>query len=393
MGGMNKLFSCLLLCFGLSTQALAADREPYQMVRALQDLQGQVAEGNSQAVAAQRALLLDMDAKFSRLSADVWQDPRNARAAIVHVLSGGHPNVVRRLLTLDPAPAIDPALLQGALAYVEGREDDVVAHLEGINIRDLPPALGGHVALIMAAAILHADADKSMEYLTLARLLMPGSLVEEAALRREIFVAGKTGDIERFQSLTIRYLRRYRSSIYAPDFRRRFALAIDALGFGKSGEKFALLESLLQEFDADMQRSIYLRLSRTALLTGQQGVVQKATAEGMKLAMKGSHEMMLFKLYRAGALLEIETIKITRDMLWSIDRSKLTDEENELLEAVYQVVNSVRHFPTPPPYVIGAFDVYETMAPPDSEDWIMPTMRSVTRDIEETDALLKRVGG
>ncbi|MFD1695824.1 chemotaxis protein [Roseibium aestuarii] len=389
LGGLMLL--AMLVCGGASAQSF--ETQPYEMVRTLQELQGQVAEGNSQAVAAQRVLLLDMDARFTRLPAEAWQDPRNARAAIIHVLSGGHPAVLRRLTSLSPAPAVEPALLQAALAYVEGRESDVVVALEGVDIAALPPALGGHVALIKAAAILREDPQAALEALTLARLLMPGSLVEEAALRREIFVSGKVGDIERFQSLAIRYLRRYRDSIYAGDFRRRFALSLDALGFGRNAEKFALIEGLLMEFDADTRRELYLRLARTGLLNGERLVVDKASAEGLKLAIDGSHEEMLFKLYRAGSLLEIENIKVTRDMLWSIDKDLLTAEERELMRAIFAVVNSVRHFPTPPGHVIGEMDVYETLLAPKSADWVRPGMTEVEDLIEKTNAQIQKVGG
>ena len=91
----------LLVLFGwvgvtVSRLQAAPVTPPYEMVRTLQSLQAQVAQGNSQALAAQRALLLRMERDFMDAPAVVWQDPRNARAAVVLLLSGGHPAVVRR---------------------------------------------------------------------------------------------------------------------------------------------------------------------------------------------------------------------------------------------------------------------------------------------------------
>ncbi|MBS8260798.1 chemotaxis protein [Roseibium polysiphoniae] len=367
-------------------------KQPYEMVRTLQSLQAKVAEGNSHALKTQRALLLEMDEYFQGLPAETWQEPRNARAAIVHVLSGGHPKIVYRLRAFDPQPAVDAALMEGALAYVEGREGDVVAHLGDIDPMDLPSALGGHVALIKAAVLVKEQPAEAMELLSVARLLMPGTLIEEAALRREVFVAGKLGDIERFQSLSLRYLRRFRGSIYAGDFQRRFSLALDSLGFGESEGKFSLLESLLAEFDEDTRRTLYLRLARTAVLSGQRDIVEKATDRAMSLAMSGSHEEALFKLYRAGALVELEDIKQTRNLLWSIDENDLSREEKDLMAAVYRVLNSVRSWPAPPEGTIGEFSVYEKMAPPSDERWVLPVMSRADDLISSTDELLAKIG-
>ncbi len=128
-----------------------SDPEPFEMIRSLQSLQEQIAQGNSHAMQAQRALLTKMDASFVVLPADAWQEPRNARAAVIHLLSGGHPDVMRYLLSLDPAPAVDRKLMEASLAYVEGREEDMIVLLAEIDPLELPASLGGHVALVKAA--------------------------------------------------------------------------------------------------------------------------------------------------------------------------------------------------------------------------------------------------
>ncbi|WP_417669109.1 chemotaxis protein [Roseibium sp.] len=402
---MTRSSQCLVISLALVIAVLLAllfpaygraedinAKQPYEMVRTLQSLQAKVAEGNSHALKTQRALLLQMDTFFQVLPRAMWQDPRNARAAVVHLLSGGHPGIVKLLLTYDPAPAIDENLMLGALAYVEGREEDVLTHFGLIDPRDLPPSLGGHVALVKAAVLVNKDPQQALELLGIARLLMPGTLVEEAALRREVFVAGKAGAIERFQSLSLRYLRRFRGSIYAGDFVRRFTLALDTLGFGKQNEKFVLLESLLAEFNEDTRRTLYLRLARTAILHGQRDIVEKATDRAMPLAMPGSHEEALFKLYRAGALVGIEDIKQARDMLWSIDQNLLAPQEKELMRAVYHVLNSVRDWPHPPAGIIGEFSIYEPMQTPKGPDWTRPVMQKAERLIEQSAVLLTEAG-
>lgn len=362
-----------------------SDPEPFEMIRSLQSLQEQIAQGNSHAMQAQRALLTKMDASFVVLPADAWQEPRNARAAVIHLLSGGHPDVMRYLLSLDPAPAVDRKLMEASLAYVEGREEDMIVLLAEIDPLELPASLGGHVALVKAAPYIRTDPEKAMELLQVASLLMPGTLVEEAALRREVFVAGMTGNVDRFRVLSIRYLRRFRTSVYAGDFRRRFALSLDTLGFVKSEDKFALLDDVLHEFDADSRRGLYLRLARSALLAGHLNVARKATGEALTLTVDGTKENEILKIYLAATRLDPEFITANRDLLWSIDKSILTAQDLAMLDGVYTVLNSVRHFPEPPHNVIGEFNVATNMDAPEDQSW-------VSADMELANVLLRRTG-
>ncbi|ASP36668.1 chemotaxis protein [Labrenzia sp. VG12] len=378
------------LCNALLSSGLAAEpavtakkTQPFEMIRSLQTLQEQIAQGNSHAMKAQRTLLADMDDMFLKVPADLWQEPRNARAAVVHLLSGGHPRVMRHLLALEPFPAIDRRLMEASLAYVEGREEDMLELLKDIDPLELPPSLGGHVALVKAAPYIRSEPAKAMELLQVASLLMPGTLVEEAALRREVFVAGMMADVDRFRVLSIRYLRRFRSSVYAGDFRRRFALALDTLGFVKSEDKFALLDPVLHEFDADSRRGLYLRLARSALLAGHLKVARKATGGALSLAVAGTKEHEILKIYLAATRLDPEMITANRDLLWSVDLRILSDEDRAVLDGVYVVLNSVRHFPEPPENVIGEFNVASTMADPAQRDWI-------TADMELAEVLLNR---
>lgn len=384
--GLSALLLGLILSLAAAGHVQAAgETQPFEMVRSLQGLQEQIAQGNSHAVNAQRALLAEMDTVFLDLPADTWQEPRNARAAVVHLLSGGHPRVMRHLLELDPAPMVDRRLMEASLAYIEGREEDMQALLEEIDPLELPASLGGHVALVKAAPFIRSDPAKAMELLQVASLLMPGTLVEEAALRREVFVAGMMADVERFRVLSIRYLRRFRSSVYAGDFRRRFALALDTLGFVKSEDKFALLDPVLHEFDADSRRGLYLRLARSALLAGHLNVARQATGEALTLAVEGTKEHEILKIYLAATRLDPEMITANRDLLWSVDKTMLTDQDLAVLDGVYVVLNSVRHFPEPPDNVIGEFNVASTMKDPEQRDW-------VTADMELAEVMLARTG-
>ena len=64
---------------------------------------------------------------------------------------------------------------------------------------------------------------KALAYLDDARLLAPGTLIEEAAFRRQIALIASAGDGERYEMMVARYLRRFPNSVYAGNFRQQFA--------------------------------------------------------------------------------------------------------------------------------------------------------------------------
>src|SRR5690606_11519516 len=162
-------------------------------------------------------------------------------------------------------PNVDERLLLGALAYVEGQEDEARRLLQPVSPRALAPGLGGQIALVKAALLVRDQPAAAMEMLALARLLMPGTLVEEAWLRREIFVGSQLGDLDRFEALAERYMRRFRHSVYAGDFQQRFAAALTRLDFTKDPARFGRLDGMLSSLDPASRRDLYLLVSRASV--------------------------------------------------------------------------------------------------------------------------------
>ena len=67
-------------------------------MRTLQILQEQIAHGNAAAQAAQPKLMAHIAERFLAADPAVWREPRNARAGVLFVLSGGKPAVMRAVL-------------------------------------------------------------------------------------------------------------------------------------------------------------------------------------------------------------------------------------------------------------------------------------------------------
>ena len=99
-----------------------ASGEPYELVRSLQTAQDDTANGNAEAHGGHLVLIRQIGEKFLSADPAVWSNPRNGQAVIVFMLSGGAPQIVRKLPR--DRMNVDERLFNGALAYVEGRQDE-----------------------------------------------------------------------------------------------------------------------------------------------------------------------------------------------------------------------------------------------------------------------------
>ena len=310
-------------------------KEPYKLVRLLQRLQDDIAEGSTQALAAQRQLRERMDEIFLAADPSVWRDRRNAEAAVTYILSGGKPEVLKRRAEITPRPAVDMRLVTGALAYVEGREIAARENLSPFDVMKLPPGMAAPVALAQAALSVRNDPKKAIHLLDAARLLAPGTLVEEAALRREIFVVDQNGDVAKLETLVSLYLRRFRHSIYAGNFRIRLAAAISHLDFGSDAAEFHRLDEMLSVIKAPARCDLYLTVALAAVIKAKSATAALAADRALDLSAANSTEEARARLYRAAGLAvqpgsydeAVETLKsVNQALLPASDR------------ALYQVV-------------------------------------------------------
>lgn len=319
---------------------------PVEMVRTLQIMQDQIAAGSTTAHVAQRTLLGHIDERFATFDMKLWESSKNVRAAVVFVLSGGRPHILRKLATLETLVPSDRSLVQGALAYVEGREGDAKRYLAEVDVASLPPALAGQVALVQSALTVRDDPAKSVELLDYVRLQVPGTLIEEAALRREIFVVSQMGNVGKFEALSRQYLRRFRSSVYAGNFRQRFATALTHLDFAKDQQQFPRLVTILNELDVDSQRDLYLLIARSAVDQGQTKAAILASDKAHELAPSDILSATRAKLYKAAAVIvTAEGFESGVAELRKIDRGILSQSDAALLDSALSLAGTIRKVP------------------------------------------------
>ncbi|MCP4737748.1 MAG: chemotaxis protein [Bosea sp.] len=357
---------------------------PYIMLRTLQSLQNQAAQGNLAAHAAHRELLREIAAPLANADPASWSDPRNTRAAVLYVLSGGQPGFLGELLKRGEPAGLPPGLAAGALAYVMGDSDRARSLLMPLDPANLPDTLAGQLALVQANLIARTDQKRALALLDQARLLAPGTLVEEASLRRAVFIAGEISDLDRMERATSQYQRRFGGSVYAETFRQSFAAVLVRFEIGRDPAKFPQLVTTMRAFDKSQQRTIFLSVARDALIRGRFEQARRAAEEAARLASEDDEASMRAMLYAAASRLATDPEEKALAKLKAINADKLPPADRPILKTALRVGAHITDWPGPTSPAPA-----EDASPPDFDAGQKPLVAAVERSLDEVESLLK----
>jgi chemotaxis protein MotC len=329
-------------------EARPESKQPFEIVRSIQAIQDQIVRGNVSARAKLPKLMEQISERLLAADREVWREPRNARAAVIYTLSGGQARVVRKVIEIGVSPEPELELMRGALAYVEGREADAKNVLSKIDVKTLPPAAAGHVAMIQSALVAKEDPGEAIRLLDQARVLAPGTLVEETALRRELVLADEIADIDKFTFLSSEYIWRFPSSAYFESFRQRFVASAVHFGLTIKPTQFAALEELVGQVNSSGQLGLYLLMARRGIIDGKPGAARFAASRAVLLSEEGSVERARSKLYEAAALILTDQFEKGVGELDAVDASRLPKQDSELKDVVAALAKLIGNGPSNP---------------------------------------------
>ena len=360
MNAACQFVGALVVAAGLAAPGHAAEDidEPVKLVRTLQLLQDQIAHGTLESGGARRTLIDAIGVRLLGAAPETWRDQHNVDAALLYVLSGGNPAVLGKLP--DEGEGVARAEIIAAVrAYTTGSEEEAKKLWASIDPSALPTGLVGPAALAKATLLTDDDPKLAMHFVDIARLESPGTLIEEAAVRRGIEIAAKLGSAERFEFFAIRYASRFPRSMYAEAFRQRFSefyLTIASQGDGQTPPE---LEEILEPLANDDRREIFLEIARLAIVGGKIALGKSAAENAAALSGEGTVEMRRAQLYRAAALAVSADQTAGPAELDRVDAGGLPDRDRELLGAVLAVVAEIRQWPEvagevePPPVEVS----------------------------------------
>jgi chemotaxis protein MotC len=182
-----------------------------------------------------------------------------------------------------------------------------------------------------------------MRLLSMARLMAPGTLVEEAALRRQIYVADQLKATKDVESLARQYLDRFRHSVYAGNFRARFAAAISHMDFVDKEAEFPRLDDMLAMVEPDSRCQLYLTVALASVVKGRVTAGRLAAERALALADPDSASAARARLYHAAALVaDAKSLDAALSDFGAIDSHLLTASDQSLYRVVDVTLQGVR---------------------------------------------------
>jgi chemotaxis protein MotC len=373
-------FAVLAPCASFADSAKVSD-----LVDDLQRIQLKIAQGDKAAYPAQLGQLKAIGAAIASASPETWTNKREADSLVIYILSGGALADVAPLLQGDAVLGSERSLARGALAYVTNHEADAIALLKETDLTALDARLAGEVAFARSVLETKRDAKAAIGLLDWARLLAPGGLVEEAALRREISLLAEAKDASRLAMLTRQYVTRFAASLYAADFLRDLAGAVARLGLADDPANYKLLSSAVAALPPDSRRDFLLTLARSGLVSARFAAAAAAATEALESSKADSPEAMRARLYLAASRLFSEAYDAAIADLRALSAAKLDRADMSLLAAARRVAAELRIAPD-----VGVVNTQDPAALGDG-DKDKPSGSALT--IAQAQAALQRTSG
>lgn len=303
----------------------------YKMVRSLEDVQDKIVGGDLGASEMQRFVLGVIDRRLRLAQPDEFKELRNVDAAMIYAMSGGNPATLDFLIAHDSFGNFDTRLTNALLMYMGGKASAADKTLEEVVPEYKSTAIGPYLALVAGNTLTQKKPEKALEYFNWARLSLPGTIVEEAALRRSLLITVKQNNVPRSVDLARLYLSRFPRSPYAAQVANQVVSLIDAHEKEIGNER---ISELLDWLDAPRQQELYLRVARKAAIGGRFEFAHWAASQALALSKdKNDSQAKLAQLYLGLSSLRSADIAEAKTVFADIPDEMLGPKERRLRDA------------------------------------------------------------
>lgn len=361
------------------------------MVRSLQFVQDSVVLGDHSAGEMQRHLLALIDERLRASDGGVFSDKRNVEAALIYTMSGGNPETLVLLLRGEGRSHFNPDLAETLTTYFTGNPERAHAKLMRLLGEYKGSRIESYLTLVAANVTAPRDAAAALKLFDWARLLAPGTIIEESALRRATHIASKAGLTKQAMNNAERYVRRYLHSPYASQFVDIFVYAVVEHSDEVDAER---MEYILSLMDAPRQREIYLRMARMSTIAGKERLALLAANRAEALS-GGKRDIVrdLAEFYAGVASVPTENLSEAVEAIAAVPDRKLSARDRALRDAARIIADEVTRQPVlAQPAVpgvmtddkpLGGMQGGEVLADNDPIKAFMASKRSTLDDIDQ----------
>lgn len=299
-------------------------------VRNLMAAQTAAALGSSEHVGTQREAISKIQIELQTFNPKKAH-PQELEALGIYLLSGGDPRGLGGLI--DDIPPVSPLkkILRGAHSYVVGENEKARKLLLDIELSAISPALASRISLARAALVDPADFQAQAAALKRAASFTPGTLVEEAAYRRLVAVAIKSGNLGSFVRSTRHYIRRFPKSHYVNEFLQSYAQGLLHFEEMRRPPPRQDITSLLHALPDEFARTWVLELGKQSAKRGQRDLCLYVSAGKFSHYLRDVTDLQRQKLY-ALACNVVEDPEGSKDGLRVLSAEGLPPDDAALLQ-------------------------------------------------------------
>ncbi|OBZ92801.1 chemotaxis protein [Pararhizobium polonicum] len=350
---LKAIRTLLLLCAcatgvapGMTAHAAAQeDLPPYKMLRSLQHIQDSIVLGDHSAAEMQRFMLAAIDKRLRDADSAVFADPRNVDAAFIYAMSGGNPETLSYLANHDIEGNFDNRVVEALTHYLDGKGELMVEGLTKAVPEYRNSRVGPYLYLVLGNATAQQNPAVSLKYYDWARLMVPGTNIEEAALRRSIALATRGAMPDKGFGYSLSYARRFLTSPYASQFADVF---VELAVANYSEQTEVKIQEILGFMDRPRQREVYLRIARRAAIGGMQELATLASTRAQDLSdVADAGPKALASLYSGLVGVPSKGILEAVKDISSIPDAELSPRDRALRQAATVVAQEVLRAPDP----------------------------------------------
>jgi chemotaxis protein MotC len=330
---------------GISRAEDPEDLAPYKMLRSLQFVQDSVVLGDSSAGEMQRFLLGTIDERLRTIDQSVFEDNRNVDAALIYAMSGGNPQTLEYLVSRDANGYFDNRVTDVLRKYLSGKGLLVAKSLVETANEYRDKKIGPYLSLVGGNVMVARSPADALKLYDQARLNAPGTIVEEAALRRSVAICVESGLVDKGLAYSQRYIRRFLHSPYASQFADLFVkLVVNHDHEVKPDDVVGILSFM----DESRQREVYLRIARAAAIAGKGDLARMAAGRAQSLAGDSGNAFgALADFYGGMASIPTDEINAAARNISGISDEELSPRDQALRAAARSVAEQVLSAPDP----------------------------------------------
>ncbi|WP_454848203.1 chemotaxis protein MotC [Rhizobium binxianense] len=321
------------------------DLAPYKMLRSLQFVQDSVVLGDHSAGEMQRFMLATIDKRLRTVDASVFDDDRNIDAALIYAMSGGNPQTLEYLASHDVNGYFDSRVTDVLRKYLNGKGLLVAKTLVDTAAEYRDKKIGPYLSLVAGNVVIANRPTEALELYDQARLAAPGTIIEEAALRRSVAVCAEQELVDKGLAYSRRYVRRFLHSPYASQFADLFVKLIVSHDHEVKSQD---VTDILSFMDTPRQREVYLRIARAAAIAGKSALARMAAARVQSLGSGTDNPFdALAGFYGGMASLPTDDVDRAAKEVSGVAGSQLSPQDQRLQAAAQAIAEQILRAPDP----------------------------------------------